>query len=241
MTNDSPTTQPGWEYITELAGALAHEIKNPLGTISLNLQLLEEDCPDPQTPRERRTCRKLKILRKEVQRLRQTLEDFLRFVKAERLDLSLTDINELLAEVGEFVEPELNRVKIELREQYTQGLPNCPVDRKLLKQAILNLILNAQQAMPDGGELILRTSQAHGAVDVEVIDAGDGIPPGLQDKIFDPFYSTKTGGSGLGLPMTKRIIEQHGGRITFHSDPMKGTDFAISIPTTAEPTGSEDR
>lgn len=224
----------GWEYIARLAGALAHEIKNPLSTIKLNLQLLEEEWGSPKTPKERRTVRKLRVLSEEVQRLTQTLDDFLRFIRVERIQPKPTELNELAGEVAEFVEPELARAGIELREQYAENLPTCMADAKRLKQAILNVILNAQQAMPEGGELILRTSRGDDAVQIEVIDTGDGISAAVQDKVFDAFFSTKKEGTGLGLAVTKRIVEQHGGSIRFHSDPGKGTDFVISIPAQAE-------
>jgi len=241
MPTNKPTSAGGWQYITAVAGGLAHEIKNPLSTINLNLQLLEEEWADPQTPKERRTCRKLQILQKEVQRLTQTLEDFLRFTRAEKLQLQPTDVNDLAAEIAEFIEPELARAKIELLEQYSQDLPKCMTDPRLLKQAILNVILNAQQAMPEGGEFILRTSLAGGAVNIEVIDTGGGIPQGVQDKVFDVFFSTKEKGSGLGLPMTKRIVEQQGGTVTFHSEPGRGTDFVIRIPAcNPEPGGGQE-
>jgi signal transduction histidine kinase len=222
-----------WESLAALAGELAHEIKNPLSTIKLNLQLLEEDWADPKTPREKRTARKLQVLQKEVQRLTQTLEDFLRFIRVGALSLQPTDVNELIAEIAEFVEPELARTSVGLREQYFPDLPRCLADPKILKQAILNVILNAQQAMPQGGELILRTSRTgeNGEfVAVDIIDTGSGIPENVKDKIFDVFFSTKKEGSGLGLAVTRRIVEQHGGTITFQSEPGKGTNFTIRIP-----------
>ena len=237
MATGNAASGNSWEYVATLAGGLAHEIRNPLSTIKLNLQLLQEDWADPQTPKEKRTSRKLRVLESEVQRLAQTLDDFLRFIRVDRLQLEPTDINELAAEVAEFVEPELARTKTELREQYAQNLPRCAADPKLLKQAMLNVILNAQHAMPDGGELILRTSHANGTVNVDIIDTGQGVPKGVKGKLFDAFFSTKKDGSGLGLTMTKRIVDQHGGTIDFHSEPGKGTDFVIRIPLCEEETG----
>ncbi len=220
----------GWEYIAALAGSLAHEIKNPLSTINLNLQLLQEDWADPKTQKERRTLRKLEVLQRETERLRQTLEDFLRLVRAQKPQKELLDINDLVAEIAEFVEPELARAKIDLVEQYSPGLPKCMADPKLLKQALLNVILNAQQATPQGGQIILRTSSSQGLVHVEVIDTGHGIDERIRSKVFDAFFSTKEDGSGLGLPMTKRILEQHGGTVRFQTAPGKGTDFVLSLP-----------
>ncbi len=230
MTQKDPKNDCGWEYIASLAGELVHEIKNPLSTIKLNLQLLDEDWADPKTPKEKRTSRKLRVLQKEVQRLTQTLEDFLRFIRLEQTRLEPTDLSELAAEIAEFIEPELARNKIQLREQYAQNLPKSMADPRLLKQAILNVILNAQQAMPQGGELILRTSSTADAVAIETIDTGPGIPKNIQPKIFDVFFSTKKEGSGLGLAVARRIVSQHGGTIGFISEPGKGTDFTISLP-----------
>ncbi len=220
----------GWEYVATLAGSLAHEIKNPLSTINLNLQLLQEDWADPKTQKERRTLRKLEVLQQEAQRLRQTLEDFLRLVRAQKPEVEPLDINDLVAEIAEFVEPELARTKIVLLEQYAPGLPKCMADPKLLKQALLSVILNAQQATPQGGQIILRTSSSGGFVHTEVIDTGRGIDERIRGKVFDAFFSTKDGGSGLGLPMTKRILEQHGGNVRFETDTGKGTNFILSIP-----------
>ena len=230
MNTTSPPSPNAWEYLATLAGELVHEIKNPLGTIKLNLQLLQEDLTAPKNPREKRTARKLQVLQKEVQRLTQTLDDFLRLVRLEAIRPQAVDLNELAAEIAEFIEPELARANIQLREQYTQNLPHCHADARLLKQAILNLVLNAQQAMPEGGELILRTSQPSDTLAIEVIDTGPGIPEPLRTRIFDPFFSTKKDGSGLGLAITRRIIDQHNGTITLQSEPGKGTDFIIQLP-----------
>ena len=241
MATNSQDPDNAWEYVTALAGGLAHEIKNPLSTIKVNLQLLAEDWADPQTPKEKRTGRKLEVLQKEVVRLTQTLEDFLRLAHVEQIDLRPTEINDVAAEVAEFVRPELDRANIQLLEQYAQGRPACMADARLLKQAILNLILNAQQAMPGGGEIIMRTSSAGGHVAIEVIDTGQGIPKTVRDKVFGPFFSTKKDGSGLGLVVTKRIIDQHGGEISFVSEPGKGTDFVIRVPATDEHTDKRDQ
>ena len=175
-----------------------------------------------------------------MQRLSQTLEDFLRFAKVERSQLRPTDVNDVAAQVAEFVGPELDRAGITLTEQYAHDMPPCPADERLLKQAILNIILNAQQAMPNGGEIILRTSTDNGGVTVEIIDTGPGISKPVRDKVFDPFYSTKKDGSGLGLALTKRIIDQHGGTVRFVSEPGKGTDFSIRIPSAQSPENSQE-
>jgi len=241
MTTSSHQPDSAWEYVTALAGGLAHEIKNPLSTIKVNLQLLAEDWAEPATPKEKRTARKLQVLQNEVERLTQTLEDFLRFTRVERMELRPTDLNDVAAEVAEFVGPELDRLNIDLLEQYAHGLPICMADTKLLKQAILNIILNAQQAMPDGGELILRTSLTDGDVAIEIIVTGPGVPEKLRDKIFSPFFSTKKDGSGLGLVVTKRIIDQHRGTVSFISESGKGTDFLIRLPSADDHVDGQEK
>ena len=241
MTTNSHQPDSAWEYVTALAGGLAHEIKNPLSTIKVNLQLLAEDCTEPESPKEKRTARKLQVLQDEVERLAQILEDFLRFTRVESMELRPTDLNDVAAEVAEFVRPELHRLNIDLLEQYAHGLPACLADTKLLKQAILNIILNAQQAMPGGGELILRTSLADGDVAIEIIDTGPGISEKVRDKVFGPFFSTKKDGSGLGLVVTKRIIDQHGGTISFISEPGKGTDFLLRLPSAGNHADGQEK
>lgn len=222
-----------WELLTSLAGGLAHEIRNPLGTIKLNLQLLLEDLNDPETPKDKRVARKLHVLEQEVQRLSHILDDFMRFIKFDQANMADVDINDMMSEIAEFIEPELARQKIELREQYAENLPHCSGDPKLLKQAIFNLIINAQQAMPAGGELMLRTLNDGGSPAAEITDTGAGIPPHLRDKVFDVFFSTKKEGSGLGLALTKKIVDQHRGTIVMQSEHGKGTSFRITLPPAA--------
>ena len=104
------------------------------------------------------------------------------------------------------------------------------VDPKLIKQAVLNLMLNGMHAMPNGGEMILAASNGDGRAVIDVIDTGSGITPEAQEKVFQAYYSTKKGGTGLGLAMARRIAEEHGGRITVSSEPGKGSDFALHLP-----------
>jgi signal transduction histidine kinase len=234
MRANEPKFGGDWEALATLTAGLAHEIKNPLSTINMNLQLLQEEWANPKTPKESRTYRKLQTLQGEVQRLKHTLEDFLRFIRSEALECEPTDINELLADVAEFVEPELARAGIELREQYSAELPPCMADPRLLKQAILNPILNAQQAMPQGGQILLRSSREAHWLRVDIIDNGPGIPDSIRDKVFAPFFTTRPDGVGLGLAMTTRIIEQHHGRMDLQSAPGKGTDFIIRLPVSGK-------
>ena len=217
-------------YVGTLAGGLAHEIKNPLSTLQLNLQLLEEEWQNPQTPRESRLLKKIEVLRNETKRLEEALNDFLRFAKGERPQFGECDVNAVVDEVASFVEPEATLGNIRIRRSLDPAAPRCPADANLLRQALLNLMINARQAMPKGGELMIATRDEQDGVTVEITDTGDGIAPEHMGKIFQAYYSTKKAGSGLGLATTKRIIEEHDGTIRVHSEVGKGTRFTIRLP-----------
>ena len=218
-------------YAGGLAGRLIHEIRNPLNTLSLNLQLLEEDWQNPESQKERRALKRIQLLQAETQRLSAVLDDFLGFVRGHRLLLADCDVNKLVDDVLTFMRPELESRKIEIRHSYGQ-LPVCRLDANLVKQTLLNVILNAEQALAesDNREIIVRTAPEHEDVRIDVIDTGKGIPPGEVGKVFEAFYSTKKGGTGLGLPTSRRIVEEHGGALTVHSEPGRGSCFTITFP-----------
>ncbi|MGL4462214.1 MAG: sensor histidine kinase [Planctomycetia bacterium] len=216
--------------IASLAGGLVHEIKNPLSTLHLNLQLLGEDFHDPQSVVERRAKTKIDMLQRECRRLEDLLNDFLRFVRVRDLNPAPVDLNSIVRDLIDFHSPQAETRGIVTRENLRADLPLVRVDVDQFKQALLNLLLNAQTAMPNGGELILQTRAADGVVCLDVIDTGVGVAPESLEKIFKPFYSTRSDGSGLGLPTTKRIVEAHDGRLKVESEPGKGTAFTIELP-----------
>jgi len=214
-----------------LTGGLAHEIKNPLSTVQLNLQLLAEDL-DPEHPGTQRVKNRLATVHRETSRLRDILDDFLRYAGQLELHRNPVDLNELLAELVDFFSPQasLQRVQLRLRK-HEPGPLVANVDAKLIKQTLLNLMLNALQAMSArGGDLILSATRDSDHARIDVIDTGTGIPPEALGKIFDAYYSTKKGGTGLGLAMSRRIILEHGGTLTARSEPGKGTDFTLRVP-----------
>ena len=216
--------------LAALAGGLAHEIKNPLSTLNLNLQLLAEDFEGGETPRDRRAFEKIGRLQQVVQRLEDLLNDFLRFARVERLNLKPTNLADLVEEIVDFYGPQAAANSIILRSDLSEALPPVAIDRDMFKQALFNLMLNAQNAMPGGGDLILRGRSAGDRVLLDVIDTGTGIRDEIKGKIFQPFYSTRPGGSGLGLPAAKRIIDAHDGRLTVDSTVGWGTAFTIDLP-----------
>ena len=215
--------------IAQLAGGLAHEVRNPLSTMGLILDLLAEEFPAPETPRERRVVEKIARIRRETRRLQGIVEDFLRFAQVQELRRVEVDLGEVVEDLRDFCEPQCAAQGILIRAHY-DDLPLVRLDVDLFKQALLNLILNAQKAMPDGGELILRTRAEGASAVLDVIDTGCGMDEEIRAKVFNAFFSTRSGGSGLGLPTTRKIVEGHGGTIALRSEPGRGSQFTIRLP-----------
>lgn len=234
---------------------LAHEIKNPLSTIGLNVQLLTEGIEDLALADDDRLplVRRLGSLGREAERLRGILTDFLEYAGELRIEPRAADLNATVDELIDFFLPQAESQGVRVRTDLVPGTLEAWIDPPHIKQAALNLMLNAVQAMakqPEGvaRELILRTSreldeQRRALAVLHIIDTGPGIAPDSIERIFDPYYTTKSGGSGLGLPTARRIIEAHGGKIDLHSEVGRGTDFAITLPggpadqARNEPTG----
>lgn len=226
--------------IAALAGGLAHEIKNPLSTIGLNMELLAEDFADPQTPRDRRAAAKIAVVQQECQRLENLLDNFLNFAKVRTVRFEASDLNEEVRRVLNFFAPKAEETRIELVCYLDPELPSVVLDRESFHGALINLVLNAQQAMPDGGQLVVRTKTTSGGVALELIDTGCGMDDKTASQVFDAFFSTKPGGSGLGLPTVRKIIEAHGGRISIESEPNRGTKFTIELPLPPRLTAAPD-
>jgi signal transduction histidine kinase len=218
-----------------LTGGLAHEIKNPLSTVQLNLQLLKEDLSPvgaDDAPARGRVLHRLETVHREASRLRDILDDFLRYAGKLELAREPVELNGLLEELMDFFSPQAHHNRIQLRlKRHEQDVVVC-IDAKLIKQALLNLMLNAVQAMTSGGEIIMGLSADAGEARIDVIDTGPGIPAGDLDRVFQAYYSKKKGGTGLGLAMARRIVEEHGGRITLRSELGKGSNFTIHLPLT---------
>ncbi len=222
-----------YQEIARLAGGLAHEIKNPLSTIRLNMELLAEDLQGDDSPRGRRALAKVQMVQRESLRLQNLLDDFLQFTRVRPLNMEPTDLNDEVRKLLEFFKPKADECQIEI-VPYLQGdLPLVYIDREQFRGALLNLVINAQQAMPEGGQLVVMTeTSAHGVL-LHLIDTGCGMDDRQLNHIYETFYSTKSGGSGLGLPTTRKIIEAHGGRIYVQSEVGRGTRFSILLPMPA--------
>lgn len=227
---DNAMSRQNENELAEVAGGFIHDLKNHLSTLSLNLQLLGEDFGDPQSPKERRALDRVERLRGECQRLVDISNDFLRFARVKELDKVPADLLGFVEEMIDFYGPMARSHGIEIKVYVPSGLPPVPLDRELFKQALLNLLLNAQQAMPKGGEITLQASVEAGSVLLSIIDTGKGMTAEQLAKAFKPFYSTRDGGTGLGLPTTKKILEAHGGSLSAESATGKGTRFTIRLP-----------
>jgi len=232
-----------------MTGGLAHEIKNPLSTVGLNAQLLSEGIEELAITEEEkgRLVRRVQSLRREVERLRGILTDFLQFAGELRLDRKPADLNTAVEELVDFFLPQAEKNGVRLRSELPPGPLTADVDVAHVKQAVLNLLLNATQAMTseptEGGrprELIVRTNRTIDAekrpvAHIHVIDTGPGMTQETIAKIFRPYFTTKSGGTGLGLPTARRIVEAHEGRLEVHSEPGRGTDFCLTLPISGSP------
>ncbi|HWB01123.1 MAG TPA: ATP-binding protein [Pirellulales bacterium] len=219
--------------MARLTGGLAHEIKNPLSTIRLNIELLAEEFNDPDSPRDRRAQARIATVQRECDRLQGLLDDFLRYARVRQTALEPSDLNAEVLRAIDFFRPKAVASNIEIFPYLQDSLPSVLLDRESFQGALLNLLLNAQQAMPDGGQLVIGTEETPRGVALHLIDTGIGMDTKTMAKIFDAFYSTKPGGSGLGLPTTRKVIEAHGGTIFVQSEPGRGTRFTIELPTPA--------
>lgn len=220
--------------LAELAGGFIHEIKNHLSTLGLNLQLLAEDFQEAQTQRERRARERVERLQGECQRLVNIANDFLRFARVKDLNLEPSDLVEVIGEMVDFFTPTARQANIEIKCYIPANLPAVPLDRDLFKQVLLNLMLNAEQAMPSGGELTIQAAREGDAVCLSLIDTGQGMTPEVAAKVFKPFFSTKPGGTGLGLPTARRIVQAHGGSMAVQSEVGRGTKFTIALPVNSK-------
>jgi len=225
------------EELGKLTGELAHEIKNPLSTIKINLKLAAEELEDSNfaesgggSQRFTRALRKIAVVQKEADRLEQILDGFLRYVERGQLQLAGVDVNSLISDMVDFYSPQARSHSITIRQGLYDKPLVCKVDADMLKQAVLNLFINAQYAMRDGGELIVRTNRREKDAVIEISDTGSGIGPDELPKIFNAYYSSRPQGTGLGLPTVKKIIDAHNGTMSVTSEQGKGTSFVIRLP-----------
>jgi signal transduction histidine kinase len=232
---DQRKEEEAYAEVAELAGSFIHEIKNHLSTLGLNLQLLAEDFQEePATQPQRRAFDRIQRLQTECQRLVDLSNDFLRFARVTNLQLETCDVAFVVDEMVDFFGPTARQANITIKSYVPAGLPSVQLDQDMFRQALLNLMLNAEQAMPAGGELTIQAGRETDCVWLSLIDTGQGMPPEVLSRIFKPFFSTKPGGTGLGLPTTRKIIRAHSGSLDVQSEVGRGTKFTIRLPIVPE-------
>lgn len=211
--------------IGELAACVAHEIRNPLAGISASSQILKRKCQ-----REEDQTELINMILLEIESLEEVVTNFLNFASPTRSELKNCDINDLLEETIHMVMKQFSDQNVKVNKGYDKHRPVVVVDEKQIKNVFLNIFINALQAMPNGGNLVVTTKKSEDKVLVEIEDTGVGIARENINKIFEPFSSTKHQGTGLGLSIAQRIIEEHGGSISAESEEGSGATFTIEIP-----------
>lgn len=243
------------QALTMLAASVAHEIGNPLNALSIHLQLLERETkklkklvPEIPTTAGRaksaagvsvgadvmdvalKTEQYLAVARGEINRLDYIITQFLQAIRPVAPQLQMASLNDVVRETIDLLSPELDNRGIRIEESIFKRLPLAPLDAAQIKQVLVNLCKNAMQAMTRGGVLTLGTESRENGVCLVVADTGGGIPQEMLSRIFEPFYTTKKKGSGLGLMIVQRIVRDHGGRIQIESNVGQGTSFRVWLP-----------
>ncbi len=216
--------------LTLLAAGVAHEVGNPLNSLNIHLQLMERELKGLPSDTATQLKKDLRIARDEIARLDRIINQFLRAVRPTKPDLQRASVNDIVNETISLLEREISDRDILVERELGKDIPASLVDRAQLKQAFYNLIKNALQAMRAGGILRVRTEATDTHVIVSFIDTGHGISPEQVGRIFEPYYTTKTDGSGLGLMIVQRIVRDHGGMIDVESDVGRGTTVRIKLP-----------
>ncbi len=218
--------------IGKMAAHVTHEIRNPLSSISLNIELLDENLADAGIGGESRTL--LHAIRREVDRLEHLSEEYLRVARLPSPRMEADDIGRTIRDIVSFAKPEMDRAGIALSLDIDAALPPALFDEGQIRQAILNVLRNAREAMSDGGTIALCVRAEGMSLVVRIDDEGSGIPDEVRARIFDPFFSTKGEGTGLGLAITRQIIEAHGGAVVVEPRPTGGTSFRMLIPISSQ-------
>jgi len=216
--------------IGEMSAKVAHEIRNPLSSISLNTELLYDEISNDNGERKSDAENLIQSILNEVDTLTAISDEYLQFARFPKLETRLASINEVLIELTKFFNKEIVQRCISLKENYAPDLPQILLDTKQIKQAFLNILKNSFESMPEGGELSITTRLKDENVEVNITDTGSGINRSDIRRVFDPFYSTKVKGTGLGLALTMKTVEGHGGDINCESTIAKGTTMIISFP-----------
>jgi signal transduction histidine kinase len=215
--------------ISELTSGAAHEIKNPLNSIALHLEILKSKLDGVSPGGE-----EIEVITREIARLDRVVKTFLDFQRPVELQMRSVDLVALVNDVAGLLRPTAQKLGVQIQEELPPSEAVIQGDRDLLKQALLNVVTNGVEAMKDGGLLEISVRQSRGGWNLAVRDQGVGVPSELRDKIYKLYFTTKGKGSGIGLAMTFRVVQLHGGTIDFASEPGKGTEFRLQFPSARE-------
>ncbi len=219
--------------ISQLASSIGHEIRNPLSSLAIHTEIIKNMVEKSIQDHERlqKIHKSLHILNVEIERLQSMIDQFFNLAKSREIELSYENINDLIEETIALVQQQAYERNIHIQCRYANHLPMIKISRDKIKQVIINIILNSFDAMPEGGELRIRTLHEDGKVQIAIQDTGLGIPADIQQHIFEFYFTTKENGGGIGLAISKKIIEAHEGELYFESEEGKGTTFYIDLPT----------
>jgi signal transduction histidine kinase len=218
-------------YVGLLASGLAHEIRNPLNAMNMNVQMLEEELQGVPGIEHEEFGDLLDSTKSEIKRLERLVNNFLAYARPAKPRFEAMDMNVVVREVLRFLELDFRQSKVELKTDLEPLLPAVEIDETQFKQALMNLLVNARQVLINGGNVSVATrAGTRGDVVLEIEDDGPGIPTEIRERIFEVFYSSRGGGTGLGLPIARQIIEKHGGTIELDSEEGRGTRFTIHLP-----------
>ncbi len=215
--------------LSRLLARLAHEIRNPLSSLDIHVQLLDEDLSQQAPAVREKLSNRLEIIHGELHRLENIVQQFLRLARPSTLELEPTNIEHLVRHVSDLLAPELGKHQIQITTE-AQNVPPLLADSSQLTQALLNLVINAVQAIDNGGRIELRATQAGNFIQISVSDSGPGISPGKMSAIFEPYFTTKPDGTGLGLWIAQQIALAHGGDIHVANAPGGGAVFTLKLP-----------
>ena len=217
--------------LTTAAASISHEIKNPLAAISIHVQLAKKNIASNEDVFNEKMKKHFSVIEEEIDRLNKIVVDFLFAVRPIKFEFRMVNINAVIISILDTFQDEFAMYNIQIKKILDESLPLLQGDERFLRQAFINIIVNAKHAMmKDGGVLNISTSREENVVVVLISDSGAGIPHNILNKIFEPYFTTKETGTGLGLTMTYKVIKEHGGDIHVYSDFGKGASFKISLP-----------
>ena len=221
-------------YVGTLAASIAHEVRNPLSSVKMNVQMMERKLGELGDPAQADYFRgKVERIKGEIERLEDSVNHFLAFSRPAPLRPEAVRLGDVVDSVLELLQPQCQAKGVQLVRRYARDLPSVEIDPRQFVQAIQNLVLNAAQALGRGGTITVATEATPDGVAVSVADNGLGIPKDIQQQIFEVFFTTREGGTGLGLNLVSRIVEEHHGKLTVESEPGHGATFRIELPRVA--------